>query len=215
MFINIHTHHVSPNKEVIDLINYFPKDVETTTPYFSVGLHPWHIDEKRLAIDLELVEKHLQNPHCFALGEIGLDKITSVNFSLQYKVFRKQLQLATKYNKPVIIHCIRAFQEILNLRKKEQIQQPFIFHGYSKNQQLLDQIYHAGCFVSFGKILLVNTNLQAIFANLKNEVFFLENDNSNEPIESIYKQACSLQEIPLDELKQQIAQNWKHIFGPL
>lgn len=215
MFINAHTHHCSNQADVLDLINYFPTDTIEPTAYFSVGLHPWSIHTVTLQTDLERLENLLQHPSCLALGEIGLDKVSKIDFSLQKEVFIQQLHLNKKYNKPVIIHCVRAFQEILSIRKTEQITQPFLFHGYSKNHQLLKQIHDAGCYVSFGKNLCDNQNLQAIFANLKNEVFFLENDNSTISIKDIYQCASQLQEIPLEELKQQITQSFTTVFGPI
>lgn len=90
---------------------------------------------------------------------------------------------------------------------------PFIFHGFNKNEQLLQQIIAQNCFASFGKNLLYNKNLQIIFANLSAKYFFLENDSSEIPIQEIYAFAAELRKISIEELQQQMAENWKNVFG--
>lgn len=69
------------------------------------------------------------------------------------------------------------------------------------------------CFVSFGKNLLSNKNLQIIFAKIYANQFFLENDASEIPIKEIYAFAANLRKITIEELQLQQAENWKTIFG--
>ncbi len=135
------------------------------------------------------------------------------DFKLQINVFEKQLEIATQHQLPVIIHSVRAYQEILHIRKQMKLTIPFIFHGFNKNEQLLNQIIAQNCFASFGKNLLSNKNLQIIFANLSANQFFLENDASEISIEEIYTFAADLRKITIEELQLQQAENWKTVFG--
>jgi TatD DNase family protein len=100
-----------------------------------------------------------------------------------------------------------------NLRKELKINLPFIFHGFNKNEQLAQQIISQNCFLSFGKNLLANKNLQTTFANLSNNQFFLENDANDISIEEIYTFAANLRKITIKELRLLQAENWKTIFG--
>jgi TatD DNase family protein len=79
---------------------------------YSIGIHPWFIVEERLASDLDIVETKLQETNCLAVGECGLDKRIAIPIELQQLVFEKQLVLAQKYNKPVVLHC-SIFDELI------------------------------------------------------------------------------------------------------
>lgn len=213
MFLNAHTHYLSLHTNVIDIYNQFPTDWNSNAETFSVGLHPAYIKATQIEQDIAFIRKQLSNKNCLAIGEIGLDKLCETNFDLQKTVFKTQLKIAEEHKTPVIIHSVRAYQEILQIRKELKIQVPFIFHGFNKNQQLAQQIISQNGFLSFGKNLLVNKNLQIIFTNLSASDFFLENDASDICIEEIYTFAADLRKITIKELQLQQAENWKTIFG--
>ena len=173
MFLNAHTHHLSHQSDVLDLYNQFPKAINDDAKLFSVGIHPAYIKTSSIEEELEIIRENLSNKNCLAIGEIGLDKLCETDFELQIDVFERQLQLASEYRFPVIIHSVRAYQEILHIRKKLKLTIPFIFHGFNKNEQILNQIIAQNCYASFGKNLLYNKNLQIIFAKLSANQFFL------------------------------------------
>lgn len=213
MFLNVHTHNLSQQKNSVDLYNQFPSDWNSDVKTFSIGLHPAYINVSTLEEDIEIILQRITENNCLAIGEIGLDKLCETDFELQKTVFKRQLKIAEEYQLSVIIHSVRAYQEILQIRKELKINLPFIFHGFNKNEQLAQQIVSQNCFLSFGKNLLVNKNLQITFANLSNNQFFLENDASDISIEEIYTFAAHLRKITIKELQLQQAQNWKTVFG--
>ncbi len=213
MFLNVHTHHLSNQSDVLELYNQFPTDWNNDARIFSIGIHPAYIDTSTLEKEIEMISQNISNKNCLALGEIGLDKLCETNFQLQLHVFERQLQLAEFHQIPVIIHSVRAYQEILQLRKKLNSRVPFIFHGFNKNEQLLKQIIAHNCFASFGKNLLYNKNLQIIFAKLSANQFFLENDASDVSIKEIYRTAAEIRKITIEELQLQQTENWKNVFG--
>ena len=102
---------------------------------------------------------------------------------------------------------------VLHIRKKLNLTIPFIFHGFNKNEQLLNQIIAQNSFASFGKNLLYNKNLQIIFAKLSANQFFLENDASEISIQEIYTFAAEIRKCTIEELQFQQAENWKTVFG--
>lgn len=213
MFLNTHTHHLSHQSDVLELYNQFPNELNLNAKIYSIGIHPAYINSTTIDEEIDLINHHILNKNCLAIGEIGLDKLCETDFNLQIEVFEKQIKIAEENQLPIIIHSVRAYQEILHIRKKMNLTVPFIFHGFNKNEQLLQQIIAQNCFASFGKNLLYNKNLQIIFANLSAKYFFLENDSSQIPIQEIYAFAAELRKISIEELQQQMAENWKNVFG--
>ena len=213
MFLNTHTHHLSHQSDVLELYNQFPNELNLNAKIYSIGIHPAYINSTTIDEEIDLINHHILDKNCLAIGEIGLDKLCETDFNLQIEVFEKQIKIAEENKLPIIIHSVRAYQEILHIRKKMNITVPFIFHGFNKNEQLLQQIIAQNCFASFGKNLLYNKNLQIIFANLSAKYFFLENDSSEIPIQEIYAFAAELRKISIEELQQQMAENWKNVFG--
>jgi TatD DNase family protein len=213
MFLNAHTHHISNQSDVIDLMNQFPNEFNDEYQTYSLGIHPAYIKENEFEHDFKLLIEKSKQLNCLAIGEIGLDKLCETDFTLQIEVFEKQLIYAEEIQKPVIIHSVRAYQEILQIRKKLKLTIPFIFHGFNKNEQILQQIIAQNCFASFGKNLLYNKNLQIIFAKLSANQFFLENDASEISIKEIYQFAAEIRNCTVEELQLQQAKNWKNIFG--
>ncbi|RKF04337.1 TatD DNase family protein [Tenacibaculum lutimaris] len=210
-FIDIHTHTSSIQKDVFSIENKYPNSTDFSTP-FSIGIHPWYISENTLQNDIKIIEEQLSSENCYALGECGLDRITDVDFSLQIKVFKQQIQLSEKYNKPLIIHCVRAFQEIIQLKKEMNPKQPWIVHGFNKNHQIaLDLIQHQIC-ISFGESLLKNERLQETFSKLPLDFLFLETDTSEEHIENIYNIASELRKTEKQNIINTVKQNFSRIF---
>ena len=147
-----------------------------------------------------------------AVGECGLDKRIETPIDLQVSVFEKQLQLAEKYKKPVVIHCVAAFQEVIEVKKRLGISVPMIIHGFSKNSALAKQLLDSGFYLSFGKYLLRNAELESVFINVPNDRFFLETDTIEEGIREVYALAAKYRNIELEELKQIIERNFDSVF---
>jgi TatD DNase family protein len=211
-YFNLHTHQFTNQDTVLELVNQYPQEVDPTISFYSIGIHPWYIDKERLGSDLEIIERKLQEPNCLALGECGLDKRTEIPFDLQQMVFEKQLLLAQKFNKPVVIHCVAAFQEIVATKKRLKITVPMIIHGFSKNKQVAKGLIDNGFYISFGKYLLRNPELKEVFETIPNDRFFLETDTLEEGIEEVYALAARYKKWDIDEIQQQIQRNFAAVF---
>lgn len=171
-FFNFHTHQFTNQSNILELVNQYPQDFDASIPFYSIGIHPWYIKDEQIDTDLKIIEEKLQTKNCLALGECGLDKRIEIPLEQQIKVFEKQLALAEKYNKPVVIHCVAAFQEVIEIKKRLKISVPLIIHGFSKNSQIASQFIKEGFYISFGKYLLKNPDLKAVFQNVPNDRFF-------------------------------------------
>ena len=175
-YYNLHTHKFTNNPDVFELVNQYPWEFNENIPSYSIGIHPWFIDENRLSTDLQIIEEKLKLSECLALGECGLDKRIDVPMQLQIEVFEKQIALAEKYQKPLVLHLVAAFDELIEIKKRLNISVPIIIHGFSKSEQLAKQLINNGFYLSFGKYLLRNSEMETVFKSIPNDKFFLETD---------------------------------------
>lgn len=210
--INIHTHESSGNASVLEIVNQYPNSFNENVPYFSIGIHPWYINENSWQAELEIIEEKLQLENCLALGECGLDKRRETSIEFQIEVFEAQLLLAQKYNMPVIIHCVAAFQELIALKQKLKITIPLVIHGFSKSGELAEQLVKQGFYLSFGKYLIKNPELESVFSAIPNDRFFLETDTIEEGIEQVYDLAAKYKNIDVVALQQIVTKNFNTFF---
>ena len=214
-YFNLHTHKATNQTDVLELVNQYPNNFDQKIPFYSIGIHPWHIEENRVEADLEIIISQMQNKNCLAIGECGLDKRIEIDFDLQIAVFEKQLILAEKFKKPVVIHCVAAFQEVIEIKKRLKTTVPLIIHGYSKNEQIAKSLIDNGFYLSFGKYLLQNPALKTVFKTISNDRFFLETDTTDNSIESVYALAAKYKNIEITELQNTINANFKTVFGAI
>ncbi|NBW28530.1 MAG: TatD family deoxyribonuclease [Flavobacteriaceae bacterium] len=213
IFFNLHTHSYTNQDDVIEIVNQYPQEFDESIPNYSIGIHPWYIVEDSINNDLQIIESKLQYQNCIAIGECGLDKRIEVSIALQQMVFEKQLVLAQKYQKPVIIHCVGAFQEVIAIKKKMNITVPMIIHGFSKNFDLANQLIKNGFYLSFGKSLFQISEMELVFKSLPNNRLFLETDTIEKDIKAVYKIASKYKNIKLEEIEAIITFNFNSIFN--
>jgi TatD DNase family protein len=216
-FIDIHTHRFVSANDILVVENVFAADIpgmsENNDRFFSAGLHPWHINALNPEHDIRLVEEVSPNPQILAIGEAGLDRLCNVDFELQKQVFTKQLEIATNAGKPMIIHCVKAFPEIVSLYLKSKSNTKFIFHGFNNNLQTAGSLLKQGFYLSFGHALLnQKSNAFRIFRQIPDDRFFLETDDSGNSIEEIYAEAARIKGISILETKTMVFKNLENCF---
>jgi len=190
------------NRFVFDKAIYLEK-------YFSAGIHPWDAD---LQVSIAEFQKIIQHPNCLAIGECGLDKLKGPDLILQKKVFTVQLELARKYQKPVIIHCVKAFDELIEICKPYHLQIPLIIHGFNKSLQMAKQMINKGFYLSLQSSVF--DKLEDDFLSIPIEYIFLETDtNEKISIDQIYKTASSKFQISESDLKDKIYTNFTTLFN--
>jgi len=190
VFINIHTHKAS-NKDIFIQNSSF-NEALSQNYFHSLGIHPWDIDKTNIDSQLEVLKAYCIDKNIVAIGEIGIDRAIQTNLEIQKQVFKKQLDIAKHFNLPVIIHCVKAWSDILEIRKEGNYKNDWIFHGFTGNLQTVLQIIKSGCYLSFGKALLTNQRLQETFVEIPKEFIFFETDDSDAKIEEIYQKAAEL-----------------------
>lgn len=212
-FINLHTHHHSNQSNTFELVNQYPLEYHSSIPYYSMGIHPWFIKEATLDQEFEILTQKIQDKNCLAIGECGLDKRIDVPLDLQKAVFERQLLLAQHVQKPVIIHCVAAFDELIECTKRLQIKVPIIVHGFSKNSQVANQLIQQGFYISFGKYLFQMPNLASVLNQIPEERFFLETDTALQTIEDVYQLVAKSIGISVPALQEKVKQNFESIFN--
>jgi TatD DNase family protein len=212
-FINLHTHQFSNDSEVIEIVNQYPWEFNASIPNYSIGIHPWNIDENRLENDLEFINEKLQLSECLALGECGLDKRIDIPLSVQITVFKKQLKLIQHTKKPIILHCVAAFEEVTAIKKEMKIENPMIIHGFSKNEQVAQSLLKNGFYLSFGKYLLRNPDLEKVINFAPENQILLETDTIEETIYEVYEKAASIKGISVQEMKTRLFANFSNILN--
>lgn len=212
-FINLHTHKFSNLSDVIEVVNQYPWEFDTSIPNYSIGIHPWYIDENRLEKDLEIITEKLQLLECLALGECGLDKRIEIPLELQISVFKKQLEIVKQINKPIILHCVAAYDEVIAIKKELKITNPMIIHGFSKNEQVAKSLLNNDFYLSFGKYLLRNPDLEKVFKFAHENQILLETDTIEESIYQVYEKAAAIKGISVDEMKAIVFSNFSRIFS--
>lgn len=209
-FINIHSHEADTNNICIQNLN---KNFELTAQpgYYSVGLHPWYIHPYEWKTDFENLKKTLPLSSVVAIGECGLDRFCKTDFSLQRQVFEAHIQLANETKKPLILHVVKAHEDVLRLLKTLNNTSTIIFHGFNKNKVLAQKLLDAGAYLSFGKGVNLS-HVADILKNIDADRFFLETDDAVVSIESIYEAAAVIRNISVEALSLQLQKNTKHIF---
>jgi TatD DNase family protein len=92
---------------------------------------------------------------------------------------------------------------------------PLIIHGFSKNKQTAKQLIGNGFYISFGKYLLRNPELEIVFKSVPNDRFFLETDTIEENIDVVYALAAKYKDVNLEEIQKQINSNFQAVFKNL
>ena len=147
-----------------------------------------------------------------AVGEIGLDHASGRrNESCQTTVLTAQLQSASALRLPVIIHCVKAFELLMELLAAYSLP-AVIFHGYTGSPQQTERLFAAGYYLSVGPISLRSPKTEASLREAPLHRLFIETDDSDVPIEQMYTAVGALLNIPVPELKADIYQNFKTVF---
>ncbi len=219
MFVDIHTH--IDNQSVIRIVDDFSERVLTTW-----GIHPWdisHFDRSEAEWRNLLYKKAFSDEGFLdcaslhsvplemtaAIGEVGLDKTHKETFEKQVEVFEEMIRLSESYRKPMIIHCVRAYSEIIEIRKKTKASMPWVIHGFNSSVETMRQLLRHDIYISLGEVLYRNENQAVkILNNIPAERLFLETDVSGREIREVYAKAAKLMGCEIEFLCNKIFENY-------
>jgi TatD DNase family protein len=211
IFINIHGHRQANNIQEWVMTNlmardYPPDDIENG--YYSVGFHPYNVGKVDLEETLNKVRLSTENPNVLAIGEIGLDKTIKAPLEEQMVVFERQVDIAEMTELPVILHVVRAFNEMVEFMQAHNPSVPMIIHGYNGSREMAEQLVRAGFLISFGEAIAgEHSRIVEALLSVPVEKLFLETDEGGLDIREIYHIAAEVKGVSLDHLRIQIFEN--------
>ena len=188
-YIDFHTHQVPADQDVVAVVD--GRD--------TWGVHPWKADEAFAVPDLS---------GKLAIGECGLDGLRGPSMEVQEKVFMQQIALSEELEKPLIIHCVKAFDQVLRLRKELKPKQSWMLHGFRGKPQQLHSLLDAGFFVGFG----FQHNEESLRA-CPIERMLLETDaDEGHPICELYNNVAGKRGLEVTTLCELMAENYRTFY---
>lgn len=142
MILDTHTHTLKPGA----VVNLDPGQKMLPGYRYSVAIHPWHTAEG----DFDYVLALAQSPQVVAIGETGLDKLRGPSLEKQTELFVRHAHLAQQLGKPLIIHAVRTFPELIRLKRELRPSVPWIIHGFRGNATLARELLRHGFYLSYG-----------------------------------------------------------------
>lgn len=206
-------------------------DLETDYPnnvFLMMGLHPTYVKENYME-ELAHVENELTKRKFVAIGEIGIDLYwDKTHLAAQQFAFRKQIQLAKRYQLPIIIHCREAFDEIFEILEEEQSPELFgIFHCFTGTyEQALQAISYNMKLGIGGVVTFKNGKIDQFLNKIDLKHIVLETDspylapipyrgkrNESSYLINVASKLAQIYGVPVDEIADVTTNNSIEIFG--
>ncbi len=198
---------IESNLEVLELVSDY------SMIYGAIGLHPTSLPDN-IDESLCFLEEHLDDDKIIAIGEIGLDyHYGGYDKNRQIYAFRKQLELAERYNKPVIVHSRDAIEDTYNILSKYNIKG--VIHSFSSSLEMAKKFVKLGFFIGVGGVVTFKNakNIVNVIKGIDLKYILLEtdapylspepyrgqkNDSSNIPI--IASKIADIKNVPFSEV---------------
>ena len=221
---DIHTHR-PPRIAGEAIVNCFPEAFDPQAEgWYSVGIHPWYVassdilnfssatlssvhDTSSTGLASADFEQLLRHPRVLAVGEVGLDKLAVSPLAQQIRAFELQALLAEEVDKPLIIHLVKAVDELLKLKRRLCPVVPWIIHGFRGKAALAEEYLRHGFYLSFGE-----RYQEAALRTVPSGRLFIETDETITPVARLYERAAEIRGISPEELKENIRENVDEIF---
>ncbi|HEY3900355.1 MAG TPA: TatD family hydrolase [Chthoniobacter sp.] len=204
----------------------------------SFGLHPWYVAKRTPDWFTKLREKLIAHPNA-GVGEIGLDRwIEGHDLDTQTEVFLPQLAFAAELNRPVTIHCLRAWGALNDLLHKHPLpQRGFLLHAYGGPAEMVAGFVALGAYFSFNAYFLAErkTRQRETFREIPMDRLLVETDAPSMPppeklnaypirdergellnhpanIMLAYEKLAEIRAVPAEALAAQVTINFSQLF---
>lgn len=217
-YVDAHSHQKNPDSEVKTLLSLsYPEANFPSDALFHYGLHPWHAQTFEAGKFEQQLKLALQSANFVALGECGLDKLKGPSLSRQQEVFRAQLELAIKHNIGiVIIHCVRAYSDILEISDACSYRGVLVFHDFNASFEIAQELIKRGHILCLGKTLERENSKVPKYLKLDwLDQMLVETDDETCPIQRRYQQLGQALGKPTEFVCERIWQNALRLFPQL
>ena len=193
--------------------------------YGAIGFHPTELDGFKESY-FDWLEEHIRDDKIVALGEIGLDyHYDNTDKEQENYVFKKQLEIARKHNKPVIIHSRDAIQDTYNILKEYNVRG--CLHCYSGSLEMAREFIKLGFLLGVGGVITFKNakNIVNVIKNIDLEYILLETDapyltpepyrknkNDSSYIPVIARKIAEIKELDLEVIEKTTNENAKRLF---
>lgn len=213
-FYDIHTHKINSGDSdgcyYSSILNVCSLEFEGAKKlyqqhFFSCGIHPWHSEDSEM--QMTYLAEIVSDSRIVAVGETGLDRLKGPSLDVQTPLFKKHIELSEEAGKPIIIHCVKAWDKLLKVKKETNPTQPWIIHGYRGKPGLTNQLIKEGFFFSVGEFIN-RDSLQLIPI----DSLFCETDKGKMTIREVYLQTSLAVNMELEEFVLKVDENVSRIF---
>ncbi|MFO7864690.1 MAG: TatD family hydrolase [Salinivirgaceae bacterium] len=213
MLIDVHTHKSSEYKSIKSL--HFPDEyanLSNATETISVGIHPWWAKIQHIEEFEKLFEQGVSS--CVvAIGECGVDRVRGEAIDVQKSIFHRQVQLASKFNLPVIVHQVKGISDVLH-EMKQFTNTKFVLHAYFGNAEQTVQLLKHDVYFSFGEGLIKQPEkYQKITDLIPVEKVLFETDDAQTHLRSIYQAYAQLKSREIKEVELIVEKSARRIFN--
>lgn len=198
MIIDSHTHISRPGAVVnIDPVSMPARDIVLADDrYYTVGIHPWNAG-CYTPRDVSRLRRLAAHPQVVAVGETGLDSVhvsyewvpkgkamevvqAMPDINKQMELLKLHIELSEALRKPLLLHIVKRYPEIMKLRVRLKPEQPWIIHGYRGKPGLARDLLKKGFYLSYGE----KFNEASVLATPP-ERMLAESDESRMPFDEI------------------------------
>ena len=206
------------NEEILKLVKKY--DIV----YGALGIQPDEVKNMK-ADDIDFIRAHINDEKIIAVGEIGLDYHWDGDRDLQKEIFKKQLDIAIEYNKPVIVHSRDSIQDTYNILKEYNVKG--ILHCYSGSVEMAKEFTKIGILLGIGGVLTFKNGVKLVevVKNIDVNNIVVETDSPylspepyrgkrNEPknVKVIYEKICDIKGLNYNELCVAVNSNICRLF---
>lgn len=216
-YIDIHTHGAEPAEGIFSVENLMAHERRAPEKIpgmaYTIGIHPWYLNESNHNSLIAKVITMVSDPFIIAVGEAGFDKIKGPSADLQRKTFEEQVYISEEQRKPLVIHCVRAWEELTGVHKKLKPEMPWLVHGFRGKKELAMQLISRNMYLSFWFDFIVRPESSELVRSLPKEKIFIESDGAGVNIRDLYTKVAADLGLVSEELKAQILKNFKQFFN--
>ena len=197
LYIDFHTHHLPTENGVVAVVD--GRD--------TWGIHPWQVGQSPLPKDLEEASE-VDWETLLAIGECGLDALRGASMERQEEVFLQHIALSERLGKPLIVHCVKALDRLLRLRREQKPTMPWMLHGFRGKPQQLRSLLDAGFYIGFG----FRHNAESLRL-CPAERLLLESDDQPQSITLLYRKVAEERGIEVADLCDEMGKNYRKFFS--
>lgn len=216
-YIDIHNHGSKPGKGIFSVENIMAHEDRIPAALegmaYSMGIHPWHLSENKVSGYLSKIQDHARGENLIAIGEAGFDRLRGPSLELQRLAFEEQVKISSENSKPLFIHCVRAWDELLASHRKLRPRTPWMVHGFRGRKELAHQLISKGMYLSFWIEFILRPESASLLKVLPADRIFLETDGADTDIKEVYRKVASDLGMSEDKLKSVIQNNFKDFFN--